>query len=429
MFTSTSLMPNDHQRLKQLYLKYLGKGRRYSYYPHLSHWNGDLTGAQQFEEGEIDLYIHIPFCRKLCTFCGCNVKVTNSPGEALPYVEALGREWELVQEKFGHPSIRNLYLGGGTPTFLEPLQLEKLINSVFRKAKRSPDFRGHLESDPRIKQTESLKILAGAGFTNISIGVQDFNSDVLINVNREQSRFQVAELISSAREIGFENINCDMLYGLPFQNPEKMANSFSQLIKMSPDTVAFYPLAHVPWQKGHQEAYGEFKLPSDEEKLELFLTGHKILEEDSYHYQGMGHYFKNGSQLHIAAQNKNLGRHISGFFDTKASKMIGLGVSSLSNWGNALTQNQPIISKYFRSLEMREIPWINGHLKTQRERELETEFERLSCGQKAQLELPGKWHREGFISSEADGSIITPLGRHFLRPIFETLDPLLNRPN
>ncbi|MBT3583450.1 MAG: coproporphyrinogen III oxidase, partial [Halobacteriovoraceae bacterium] len=88
-------MPNDHQRLKQLYLKYLGKGRRYSYYPHLSHWNGDLTGAQQFEEGEIDLYIHIPFCRKLCTFCGCNVKVTNSPGEALPYVEALGREWEL----------------------------------------------------------------------------------------------------------------------------------------------------------------------------------------------------------------------------------------------------------------------------------------------------------------------------------------------
>ena len=143
----------------------------------------------------------------------------------------------------------------------------------------------------------------------------------------------------------------------------------------------------------------------------------------------MGHYFKNGSQLHIAAQNKNLGRHISGFFDTKASKMIGLGVSSLSNWGNALTQNQPIISKYFRSLEMREIPWINGHLKTQRERELETEFERLSCGQKAQLELPGKWHREGFISSEADGSIITPLGRHFLRPIFETLDPLLNRPN
>ncbi|WP_149239801.1 oxygen-independent coproporphyrinogen III oxidase [Dyadobacter sp. 32] len=360
---------------KDLLFKYNTPGPRYTSYPTVPYWQKTPPAEETWKdlvrnaytvsnhtEG-ISLYIHLPFCESLCTYCGCNTRITINHSVEEIYINALLAEWALYLKIFGDqkPIIREIHLGGGTPTFFKPENLQNLISGLLRNAEVHPRAQFSFEAHPGNTTDEHLMALYEVGFRRISIGVQDFNPMVLAIINRHQTYEQVSHLTHKAREIGFTSVNYDIVYGLPKQKACFMMETIMRVVKLRPDRIAFYSYAHIPWVKPGQRKYTEEDLPDPDKKMAIYETGRNALELAGYTDIGMDHFALESDELCIAQKEGRLHRNFMGYTDTHTQLLIGLGASSISDSWNGYIQNEKNIEKYYEKVNKGALPILKGH--------------------------------------------------------------------
>ncbi|WP_127717550.1 coproporphyrinogen-III oxidase family protein [Halobacteriovorax sp. HLS] len=414
------------EKLKQLLINFHSPGRRYSYYPSLPKWEHSLEREEilkSLNSKEVDLYIHIPYCENLCTFCGCNIKITKEKAQFDEYIDKVLSEWKEYKAKIPDLVLNSIFLGGGTPTSLLPHQLQRLIATILDQTPKTETFQGTVETDPRLEQREQLRVLNSFGFNSISIGVQDFDEKTLHNVNRIQTIDDVKRTMNCAVEEGFNETSLDLIYGLPFQTSESFKKTIQQVLELSPTRICNYPLAKVPWQKGPQNAFGIYKTLKTEEMFDLYLESDEALKAGGYQLLGMGHYSK--------SRNSH-SRNIMGYTTNKTYSVLGLGVSAISNFNGILFQNDKILDKYLISKNTIKI----SHKKNELETKLEEIFLKLTCEYEFVLEevmalgenkdylLKNLTYLENneLIELRDQKYLITETGKHFLRTICQTIE-------
>ena len=355
--------------------KYNVPGPRYTSYPTVPYWAENPTEEQwistigmALDENEklgvgAALYIHIPFCESLCTYCGCNTRITRNHAVADPYVDTILKEWDLYLTKLNRQiTLSEVHLGGGTPTFLTPAELKRLMDGIFARVKIAKAHEFSVEADPRVTTREHLETLAKLGFKRLSLGIQDFDPKVQEVVHRVQSEEQVWKITSTARELGFESINYDLIYGLPFQTRESIRNTIEVVRKHRPDRIAFYAYAHVPWIKPSQRRFTEADLPEGDEKRTLYELGRSMLEEVGFKEVGMDHFALETDSLWKASQDHALHRNFMGYTSRQVAPLIALGVSAIGDSWRAFAQNEKLLETYVSRVEKGEIPIHRGHL-------------------------------------------------------------------
>ena len=358
--------------------KYNVPGPRYTSYPTVPYWDeADFsyeiwteTLKKSFIQSNgpegISLYIHLPFCESLCTFCGCNKRITKNHSVENPYIEAVLKEWAIYCNILGEkPTIKEIHLGGGTPTFFSPKNLEDLINGIFTSAKKAENHEFSFEGHPNNTSHEHLQKLYDLGFRRVSYGVQDYSAKVQKAIHREQPFHNVAKVTLWAREIGYTSIGHDIIFGLPFQELEDIIDTIEKTKSLQPDRLAFYSYAHVPWIKGNgQRGFKDEDIPKDDKKRLLYETGKKLLFENGYHEIGMDHFALEDDSLYDAFNDGKLHRNFMGYSSSKTQLMIGLGVSSISDSWYSFAQNVKNLEDYYQILEWDKLPVYRGHLLT-----------------------------------------------------------------
>jgi len=359
--------------LTALLTKYNKPVPRYTSYPTVPYWypfedsykwQGNFAqcfGDCNSHEG-ISLYIHLPFCESLCTYCGCNKKITANHAVEDEYIAAVLKEWQLyclmAEEK---PLIRELHLGGGTPTFFNPLNLQKLIVGILSGAIVHPKKEFSFEGHPNNTTKQHLEALFELGFTRVSYGVQDNDPVVQRAINRLQPLHNVRQATANARAIGYTSLNFDLIYGLPFQTTASIEGTFREIVALQPDRVAFYNYAHVPWKQKAQRLFDESDLPPASLKMQLYLLGKSILTEAGYFDIGMDHFALPHDELFVEYKNGTLHRNFMGYTTTNTKMLIGLGVSAISDTGSAYAQNHKELENYYRCLQDNKLPVTKGY--------------------------------------------------------------------
>lgn len=374
----------------ELFQKYDVPAPRYTSYPTVPYWSENPTREEwlSFVEKNMKnpntswaMYLHIPFCETLCTFCGCNTSITKNHNREEPYVQLLLKEWEAYKTRvpdFKKRPLKQLHLGGGTPTFLSPKNLELLISSVLKDVIVDKDhFEGAIEVDPRRTTVEQLETLRKLGFNRISLGVQDFDSEVQRLVNRTQPYELTEKITKAARDLGYVSVNFDLIYGLPTQNEEKVRKMMELTCQLRPDRIALYSLAVVPWIKPAQKLFKDEDLPQGEEKRKLYEICRELLLEAGYVEIGMDHFALPTDGLNLASVSKKLHRNFMGYADTRTDVLLGLGVSSISETPECFHQNEKALPVYESTVEQGMVPTHRGHkltLEDQVQREQILEF-------------------------------------------------------
>ena len=373
--------------------KYNVAGPRYTSYPTVPYWDeADFsyemwtdTLKKSFIESNdkegISLYIHLPFCESLCTFCGCNKRITKNHTVENPYIEAVLKEWSIYCKIIGEkPLIKEIHLGGGTPTFFSPKNLEDLINGIFKSATKANNYEFSFEGHPNNTSYEHLQKLYDLGFRRVSYGVQDYSAKVQKAIHREQPFHNVAKVTFWAREIGYTSIGHDIIFGLPFQDIDDVIDTIEKTKSLQPDRLAFYSYAHVPWIKGNgQRGFKDEDIPKDDQKRILYETGKKLLFENGYHEIGMDHFALDTDSLYEAFQNGNLHRNFMGYSSSKTQLMIGLGVSSISDSWYSFVQNVKNLEDYYQILEWDKLPVYRGHSLTNEDLIIRKHILNLMC--------------------------------------------------
>lgn len=435
--------------------KYNVPGPRYTSYPTVPYWNNEYFSlsewkknvVQSFSESNategISLYIHLPFCESLCTFCGCNKRITKNHGVETPYLESVLKEWRLYLELFSErPIIKELHLGGGTPTFFSAENLKLLLKGIFRDATIAENPSFSFEGHPNNTKGEHLQTLFECGFTRVSYGVQDYNTAVQIAIHRLQPFANVKRVTETAREIGYTSVGHDIIFGLPFQKKEHVIYSIEKTKELMPDRIAFYSYAHVPWIKGNgQRGFKEEDLPTAAEKREMYETGKKMLEEAGYIEIGMDHFALKTDSLYKAVEEKKLHRNFMGYTDSKTQLMLGLGVSAIGDSWYSFGQNSKNVEEYQELVEQGILPVYRGHILNGEDLiirkhilnmmcRLETSWEDASLQFK---ELPDvllklkEMEDDGLVEIGFEKLHITEKGRPFVRNICMAFDVLLQR--
>jgi oxygen-independent coproporphyrinogen-3 oxidase len=359
-----------------LLAKYNIPGPRYTSYPTVPYWERTPSQAQWIDalRGGLQesartragaaVYVHIPFCRSLCTYCGCNMRVTRNRAIARPYLDAVLGEWALYLEllELDKIEVAEIHLGGGTPTFLNPDELRFLMDGLLARSSLVTDAEFSVEADPRVTTPEQLAALRSSGFRRLSLGIQDFDPRVQDIVNRVQSEDEVRLLTESARELGFSSINYDLIYGLPLQTLASIEQTLAAVARLRPDRIAFYAYAHVPWIKPSQRRFTEADLPQGEAKRALYERGRDILESTGYQEIGMDHFALETDSLSRAVRESTLHRNFMGYTSRNVAPLIGLGVSAIGDAWTAFMQNEKTIEPYQQRIHRRELPILRGHL-------------------------------------------------------------------
>lgn len=356
--------------------KYNVPGPRYTSYPTVPYWEEQYFSLKQWKqtlkrsfaesnqkEG-ISLYIHLPFCESLCTFCGCHKRVTKRHEVEQPYIQAVLKEWdlycELLEEK---PIIKEIHLGGGTPTFFSIEHLTQLIKGILAKAEIAPEHEFSFEGHPNNTTYEHLQGLYDLGFRRVSYGVQDYNETVQKAIHRIQPYENVKQVTEWAREIGYTSISHDLVFGLPFQSLDDVLTTIGQTNTLMPDRLALYSYAHVPWIKGNgQRGFKDADVPKDEIKRQCYEEGKKKLLAHGYHEIGMDHFALESDSMYQVFKEGSLHRNFMGYTASKTQVMIGLGISSISDSWYSFAQNVKTIEEYYECLEQNEIPVVKGHV-------------------------------------------------------------------
>lgn len=356
--------------------KYNIPGPRYTSYPTVPYWDESSFSPELWkqsvirsfkesnaEEG-ISIYIHLPFCEALCTFCACHKRITKQHSVEIPYLESVLKEWQLYLRLFNEkPKLKELHLGGGTPTFFSPQNLKALLEGIFETVEMAEEPEFSFEGHPNNTTREHLETLYGLGFRRVSFGVQDYDPKVQKAINRIQSFEKVKEVTEWAKEIGYRGISHDLVFGLPHQSWEAMENTIRKTMELKPDRLAFYSYAHVPWVKGvGQRGFDENDLPSGEEKRRLYEDGKKLLEDLGYIEVGMDHFSLEHDDLYQSLIQKKLHRNFMGYTSSKTQLMVGLGMSAISDSWYAFAQNVKTVEEYQKTVEAGEIPVVKGHI-------------------------------------------------------------------
>jgi len=435
--------------------KYNISGPRYTSYPTVPYWNIKefcgknwlSTVKRSFDESNttegISLYIHLPFCESLCTFCGCHKRITKRHELENPYILSVLREWKLYREVFKErPIIKELHLGGGTPTFFSPENLRLLIEGIFRFADKAIDHEFSFEGHPNNTTREHLQTLFDLGFRRVSYGIQDYNKTVQKAIHRIQPFENVKKATEIAREIGYTSIGHDIIFGLPHQTLEHVEETISKTKELLPDRLAFYSYAHVPWLPGNgQRGYKTEDLPGAEEKRRQYEQGKKLLGQAGYHEIGMDHFALKTDSLYQSVRSANIHRNFMGYTASKTQLMVGLGVSSISDSWYGFAQNVKNLEEYQHLVANDIIPMYRGHILTEEDQIIRRHILNLMC------HFETSWNAESLNFNdlekvmnrlkemEADELVVispkhlkvTDKGRPFVRNICMAFDVLLHR--
>lgn len=336
--------------------KYNTKGPRYTSYPTallLRSGYNSAIGLQALANSgpELSLYLHVPFCRELCYYCGCNKVISRDQTKADRYLLALAREIQFYRDATAHKTVSQLHLGGGTPTFLDHQQLQQLMRLLRQQFHFAEDAVLSIEIDPRSCDRAKLQLLRELGFSRVSFGVQDFDAQVQQAIHRHQSYDLVDTLVQAAKELGYSSINLDLVYGLPWQHPTRFAATLQQVIALDPDRVSLFSYAHLPERFAAQRKIPTEALPNAHQKLELLALSVKTLGQAGYQPIGMDHFAKTHDSLAIAQRQGRLQRNFQGYTTDNCPTMLGLGVSAISQVGNQIWQHQKDLNQYYRQLQ------------------------------------------------------------------------------
>ncbi|MFA4869080.1 MAG: oxygen-independent coproporphyrinogen III oxidase [Pedobacter sp.] len=425
---------------------------RYTSYPTVPYWDETGFNVEKWSQAivkafdisnhqdGISLYIHLPFCEDLCTYCGCNTRITKNHGVEKPYIDALLKEWQLYIKLFKNkPVIRELHLGGGTPTFFSADNLQFLINGLLNDTILHKDAEFSFEAHPGNTTKMHLKTLGELGFKRLSLGIQDFDPVVQTVINRFQSVGQVESTTKLARQNGYTSINYDLIYGLPHQTFTGLSNTIEEVIRLKPDRIAFYSYAHVPWVKPGQRRYTEEDLPTSEAKQELYKLGRRMLKENGYIEIGMDHFTLETDSLYKAEKEGTLHRNFMGYTHQYSRVLVGLGVSSISDTWNAFAQNVKTVENYMEIVNRGEFPVFKGHILTETDLLIRKHILNIMCkGYTAwtskELEdedfakgiAKMRWlANDGLIMLSPNQLQVTAIGKKYLRNICMSLDARL----
>ena len=346
----------------ELLHKYNVAGPRYTSYPPAPSWRDDF-GPADYENlvaesnaaavpAPLSLYLHLPFCEKLCFFCGCTVVITGKNHQTEEgYLGLIEKEIAWLSERVDRSRpVVQLHYGGGTPTYFDPERLERLSDALHAGFTFAPDAELGVEIDPRVTTPAHLEVLRRGGFNRLSMGVQDFDPKVQESVNRIQPYEATRDLVAAARSLGFTSVNMDLIFGLPYQTPETFRRTIDRVLTISPDRLAVYSYAHVPWMKKHQKV-NEPVLPTEREKFEIFRTALSGFAAAGYEYIGMDHFARPDDELARARRDRTLWRNFQGYTTKAGTDLFGLGMSSIGGIANAYVQNQRDLPAYRAAME------------------------------------------------------------------------------
>ncbi|SKB30076.1 oxygen-independent coproporphyrinogen III oxidase [Daejeonella lutea] len=428
--------------------KYNVAAPRYTSYPTVPYWDVEnwdqgkwfSSVRQSYNESSedgISVYIHLPFCENLCTYCGCTTRITKNHAVEGPYIDAVLKEWQMYYRVLGgKPRIREIHLGGGTPTFFSPANLQRLMDGIRSNAIILPEAEFSFEGHPTNTTPEHLKSLYDCGFRRISLGIQDFDPLVQEIINRRQTVEQVRDVTLAARKLGYKSVNYDLIYGLPLQKLSSVENTTAEVIKLKPDRIAYYSYAHVPWLKPGQRRFTESDLPAGDEKRALYESGRDLLLHSGYCDIGMDHFALKNDSLLAAARAGRLHRNFMGYTHQYTKLSIGLGVSSISDSWYAFAQNVKTVETYLKNIAENTFPLVKGHILNQDDLVIRRIILDIMCRGQAILP-PGNPQefefRERLESLEQDGLVeissnqlrVTPAGMAFLRNICMCFDQKL----
>lgn len=435
--------------------KYNVPGPRYTSYPTVPYWEEASFSREAWQQSlqrafaesnaseGISLYIHLPFCESLCTFCGCHKRVTKRHEVEQPYIQAVLKEWDLYCQLLpDRPMIKEIHLGGGTPTFFSVAHLQQLIQGILGKATVAPEHEFSFEGHPNNTTREHLQALYDLGFRRVSYGVQDYNEKVQKAIHRIQPYEHVQRVTEWARDIGYTSISHDLVFGLPFQNLDDVLNTIQQTTQLNPDRLAFYSYAHVPWIKGNgQRGFKDDDVPKDELKRTLYEEGKKKLLAHGYHEIGMDHFALKSDAMYQAFQQGSLHRNFMGYTASKTKLMIGLGLSSISDSWYSFAQNEKTLEDYYARLEQNEIPVFRGHVLTAEDLMIRRHILNLMCSFQTSWaepemqfpELPEvlkqleEMQEDGLLTLFEDHLQVTEQGKPFVRNICMAFDLRLKR--
>lgn len=435
--------------------KYNVPGPRYTSYPTVPYWEEEKfhledwkrTLLQSFKESNasegISLYIHLPFCESLCTFCGCNKRITKRHEVEDPYITAVIKEWKLYCDLFPRkPIIKEIHLGGGTPTFFSPENLERLMNGIFQYATKAEEHEFSFEGHPNNTTRHHLQTLYDLGFRRVSFGVQDYSPKVQEAIHRIQPFHNVAKVTFWAKEIGYTSVGHDLIFGLPFQTLADVKDTIDKTKSLQPDRLAFYSYAHVPWIKGNgQRGFKDEDLPKDDEKRMLYEDGKKQLAQNGYHEIGMDHFALENDSMFTSFKDGKLHRNFMGYTASKTQLMIGLGVSSISDSWYSFAQNEKTIEDYYTHLAEDQLPVFRGHVLTPEDLIIRRHILNLMCQFTTSWkdealdfpELPSvlasleEMQEDGFLTIQDDTITVTEKGKPFVRNICMAFDLRLIR--
>src|SRR6266852_6139646 len=380
-------MPEELRVSEEFLARYNRPGPRYTSYPTAPVWN-DSFGPDDLErvheEAErarspVSLYMHIPFCESLCLFCACSVIIQKDKRVAPPYLSVLKREMQRVSRSVSKErDVVQFHWGGGTPTYLTPEQVEDLFGAVRARFTFAADAEIGIEVDPRVTSRAHLETLRRLGFNRLSMGIQDFHAEVQKAIHRIQPFELTRDLLFAARELGFDSINVDLIYGLPYQSPERFAHTVDQILQLAPDRVALFSYAHVPWLKKQQGSFAAH-LPEGMQKFEIFRTGLLKFLEAGYLYIGMDHFAKPGDELAVSQRNRTLHRNFQGYTTKAGADLYGMGVTAISGIQNAYAQNHREIPSWEKAVAERGLATMRGYQLSNEDRLRRAVISRLLC--------------------------------------------------
>lgn len=426
--------------------KYNIPAPRYTSYPTVPLWSNDLkelswmklVKQSYFEFGEeegVTLYIHLPYCESLCTYCGCNKRITKNHEVEIPFIETIIQEWKKYLALFeNQPKLAGIHLGGGTPTFFSPESLKEMLGFIIRHARIMENAEFSFEGHPNNTSREHLQTLYDLGFRRVSYGIQDFALEVQKAIHRIQPFEKVKEATDVARQIGYTSINYDLIYGLPHQNIETIKDTFSKVAALRPDRIAYYSYAHLPSVFKSQKSFEQF-LPNENEKRRLYEKGKEILSEMGYLEIGMDHFSLPEDPLYKAKINKNLHRNFMGYTTSPSKILIGLGNSSISDVYYAYAQNEKNIEPYKQLINSNSFAIQKGHILNDEDRDTRNLILELICNHQTtwsyeffaelsytQLENLNQFQKEGLLDYDQKGIQILEEGIPFIRIICMTFD-------
>jgi oxygen-independent coproporphyrinogen-3 oxidase len=434
-----------------LALKYSTPGPRYTSYPPATCFSERVRGPAVAEEiavnnqtpRDLSLYFHIPFCASLCWFCACHTVITLRQSRSAEYLGYLEKELTRVAPRL-HAARRvvQVHLGGGTPTFLLPDELRRLGELIRRHFRLADDVEAGAELDPRRLTLDHLRALREAGFNRVSMGVQDFDPRVQKAVHRIQPKELTAEVVGWIRETGFQSLNLDLIYGLPYQTVDSFARTLDAVLELAPDRLAVFNYAHVPWLKPAQRILDRQPRPDPRRRLELLkLVIERLTDGDRYIYIGMDHFARPGDELVRAQQDRTLQRNFQGYSTRAGADIYGFGISAISQTDNAYWQNEKDLDAYYRALEAGQPTWVRGYFLTLDDKIRREVIMRIMChlGLRyaeierrfgiqftdyfaRELEALAELEADGLVRRTPDELTVTPIGRLFIRNIAMQFD-------